>query len=99
MSQNKEIVVDVTSEQHAKQLADGLTEDEILKPGRHIFRRGGFHERHPNFSSSESKVRVTIEMDADVLRYFQKRAERSNAETYDEEINAELRAAMQRDAA
>ena len=99
MPQNKEIIVKVTADQHAEQLAEGLTDDEVLKPGKHTFRRGGFRERHPNFNLLNSKIRVTLELDGDVLRYFQKRAEQSNAESYEAEINAELRAAMKRDAA
>lgn len=99
MLQNKEIIVDVTPEQHTAQLSQGLTEDEILSVGTHVFKRGGFRERHPNFNSKNSKIRITLEVDGDVLRYFQKRAEQSNAESYETEINAELRAAMTRDVA
>ena len=99
MSQNNEIIVEVSADQYAKQLSQGLAEDEVLKPGKHVFRRGGFSERHPDFNPNNSRVRVTIELDRDVLRYFQQRAEQSNAESYDAEINAELRAAMKRDAA
>ncbi len=37
--ENKEIIVEVTQEQHDRQLAEGLLEDEILSIGKHIFRR------------------------------------------------------------
>ena len=99
MPQNKEIVVEVTPEQFASQLREGLSEDEILKPGKHIFRRGGFQSRHPNFDSKNSKVRITLEIDADVFGYFKNRAEQSKADSTENQINAELRAAMKRDAA
>lgn len=61
MSTNKsrDIIVEVTQEEYDKQIASGLSEDEVLKPGRHIFRRGGFRERHPNFSSENVEIRIT----------------------------------------
>lgn len=99
MPQNKDIVVEVTPEQFAAQIAEGLSEDETLKPGKHVFRRGGFRARHPDFDSKNSKVRVTLEIDADVFGYFKKRAEQSTKNSTETEINAELRAAMRRDAA
>jgi hypothetical protein len=51
---NKEIIVEVTEEQHNQQLADGLLKDEILSVGKHTFKRGGFHQRHPNFNAVEN---------------------------------------------
>lgn len=56
---NKEIVIEVTQEEYDQQLATGLTEDEVLKPGRHIFRRGGFLERHPNFNLENVEIKIT----------------------------------------
>ncbi len=56
---SKEIIIEVTQEEYDEQLATGLSEDEVLKPGRHIFRRGGFLERHPNFSLENVEIRVT----------------------------------------
>ena len=57
-NKNKEITVEVTQEEYDEQIASGLTDDEVLKPGRHIFRRGGFLERHPNFSSENVEINV-----------------------------------------
>ncbi len=51
---NTEIIVEVTEEQHNQQLASGLLKDEILSVGKHTFKRGGFHERHPNFKTVEN---------------------------------------------
>lgn len=42
----KVIVVEVTEEEYAADLARGLHEDEVLHPGRHVFKRGGFLARH-----------------------------------------------------
>jgi hypothetical protein len=58
-NKSKNIIVEVTQEQYDEQIASGLSEDEVLKPGRHIFRRGGFRERHPNFSLENIEIRVT----------------------------------------
>ncbi len=53
---NKEFTVEVTEEQHNQQLAEGLLKDEILSVGKHTFKRGGFHQRHPNLKSTETKT-------------------------------------------
>ena len=99
MSQNKEIIVEVTPERFAAQLAEGLSEDEILKAGKHVFRRGGFRARHPDFDSKNSKVRITLEIDHDVFGFYQKRAQQSNEKSAETEITRELRLAMNREAA
>jgi hypothetical protein len=39
-------MIDVTEEEYLAELASGLQEDEVLKPGRHQFKRGGFLARH-----------------------------------------------------
>jgi hypothetical protein len=41
------IIIEVSEENYQRDLAAGLDEDEILKPGRHKFIRGGFLKRHP----------------------------------------------------
>lgn len=46
---------------------------------------------------SDCKVRITINLDADVLEYFKKRAESSNSAPYQTQINAELRKIMESD--
>lgn len=42
-----------------------------------------------------AKVRVSICLDADVLKFFKKRASRPNAPPYQTQINSELRAIME----
>lgn len=58
-NKSKDIIVEVTQEEYDEQIASGLDEDEVLKPGRHIFRRGGFRERHPNFSLENVQITIT----------------------------------------
>ena len=41
------IIIEVSEENYQRDLASGLDEDEVLKPGRHVLRRGGFLARHP----------------------------------------------------
>ena len=54
----KDVTIEVTQKEYDKQIASGLNEDELLKPGRHIFRRGGFRERHPNLSLKNVEIRI-----------------------------------------
>lgn len=97
ISDNKDVVLEITQEHYDEQIASGLTDDEILRPGKHVFRRGGFRERHPNYSRKESKARINIYLDLEVLDYFRSRAEKPNAAPYQTQINAELRSIMERD--
>ena len=41
------VIIEVSEENYQRDLAAGLDEEEILKPGRHTFKRGGFLARHP----------------------------------------------------
>ena len=59
-------------------------------PRRHIAKPG-------EVKLSDCKVRVTINLDADVLEYFKGRAKLPNAAPYQTQINNELRAIMARD--
>ncbi len=98
----KEIIVDVTEEEYRRDLATGLQEDEVLKPGRHKFKRGGFLARHkikPDQAASQVKVRISINLDLDVLNYFKQRAASPNAAPYQTQINNTLREVMEKDLA
>ena len=46
-------------------------------------------------SLSDCKVRITINLDADVLEYFKQRAESPHSAPYQTQINAELRKIME----
>ncbi len=97
MSKNKEIILEVTQEMFEEMKAKGIDEEAILKPGKHIFTRGGFQERHPNFNPKEAKMRINICLDADVVHHFRKRAESPHSASYQTQINNELRTIMERD--
>ena len=49
------VVIEVSEENYAADLAAGLTDDETLKPGRYGMRRGGFLKRHPELKTEERK--------------------------------------------
>jgi uncharacterized protein (DUF4415 family) len=96
----KNIVVDVTEAEYRVDLARGLKEDEVLKPGRHTFRRGGFLARHGHKlkqATPPAKVRISINLDLDILNYFKQRAAHPNAAPYQTQINNTLREVMERD--
>ncbi len=98
----QEIIVDVTEEEFRAELEQGFDEDEVLHPGRHLFRRGGFLARHGLTAETlpaSSQERVTLTLDSDVITYFRERAARPNAAPYQAQINAALREAIARDRA
>jgi hypothetical protein len=41
------LIIEVSEENYRRDLAAGLDEDEVLKPGRYTLKRGGFLARHP----------------------------------------------------
>lgn len=84
----KEVIIDVAEEEYRSDLARGLHEDEVMKAGRHKFRRGGFLSRH-GITSAPAKVRVSVDLDLDILSYFKERA--SHADLYKTEFNDILR--------
>lgn len=98
-AQKPEVVVEVSQEEYQADLDQGLQDDEVLKPGRHPFKRGDFLARHgitPDEAPARTKVRITINLDLDVLTYFKRRAAEPNAAPYQTQINNALREAMER---
>lgn len=83
-----EIVVDVSEEEYKEDLARGLYEDEIMKPGRHKFIRGGFLKRR-GIDIDPGKIRISVDIDPDILSYFKERA--SGPDLYKTEFNKILR--------
>ncbi len=55
----KDVTIQITEEDYRRELAAGVPKDEMLSVGFHKARRGGFLERHPNFSLENVEVRVT----------------------------------------
>lgn len=61
--------------------------------------RTEFMQEHPWFDPQSRRVKVTvsIRLDQDVLEYFKQRAAPPHAAPYQTQINAELRAVMERE--
>ena len=49
------VTIEVSEENYGADLAAGMNEDEILKPGRYKMKRGGFLERHPELKLDQKK--------------------------------------------
>jgi hypothetical protein len=45
------VTIEISEEDFLADLAAGCDEDETMKPGRYLFKRGGFLARHPEFKS------------------------------------------------
>jgi uncharacterized protein (DUF4415 family) len=83
----------VTEEEYQAELAEGLTEDEVMKPGKYKVRRSPWAEKLKN----TNKVKVSMYLDEVVVEYFRARAESPNAAPYQTQINNELRRIMEND--
>lgn len=89
----------VTQKDYDHALSLGISPDEVLKPGAHIGRRGGFLERHKKDLESgriETKSGTYVKLDRDILRYFKAKASRRNAAPDHNQINEALRAFIRR---
>ncbi|HLA95402.1 MAG TPA: BrnA antitoxin family protein [Pyrinomonadaceae bacterium] len=95
----KEIIVEISQKEYEEMKAEGYDEDEILKPGKHVFKRvpQGRLATEAALHPSNTKVQITIKIDLDILNHFKARAEKANAAPYQTQINSELRAVMERD--
>ena len=51
----EEVELIVTQEDYEAGLKRGWTDDDMLKPGRYKFKRGGFLARHPELKIPEKK--------------------------------------------
>jgi hypothetical protein len=49
------VTIEIAEEDYLADFAAGCTEDETMKPGRYVFKRGGFFERHPEFKDQTRK--------------------------------------------
>ena len=52
----EEVELIVTEKDYQEGLKRGWTDDDMLKPGRYKFRRGGFLKRHPELKIEERKT-------------------------------------------
>jgi len=93
-----EVIIEVSPEDYAREIAAGVSPDETLPPGRHVGIRGGFLKRHPNFDPTKTKtvVHISLGLDLEVLNYFKQLAKETNAESYETPIKQVLRDAMEK---
>jgi len=49
------VTIEISDEDYLADLAAGVDEDAILKPGRYKMKRGGFLARHPELKNREKK--------------------------------------------
>ena len=49
------VVIEISEEDYQRDLAAGVDEDAILRPGRYKMKRGGFLARHPEMKRNEKK--------------------------------------------
>lgn len=89
----KNLTYTVTEEEYQAELAQGLTEDEVMKPGTYQVRRSPWAAKLRN----SKKIKVSIYLEDEVLQYFRARAEQPNAAPYQTQINNELRRVMEND--
>ncbi len=82
----------VTEEDYQADIASGLAEDEVMKPGTYKVRRSPWAEKLKN----TGKIKITIYLDGDVVEYFRDRAEQPHAAPYQTQINSELRKLMEK---
>ena len=72
---------------------DISTSKEAKKAGLRRIERRHFAKKE-EVKLSDCKVKITINLDADVLEYFKERASSSDSAPYQTQINAELRKIM-----
>ncbi len=77
----------VTEEDYKADLASGLSDDEVMKPGTYKVRRSPWAEK----IKKAGKVKITIYLDGEIVEYFKSRSEQPNAAPYQTQINNELR--------
>jgi hypothetical protein len=51
----EEVELVITQEDYDAGLKRGWTDDDMLKPGRYMMKRGGFLKRHPELKIEEKK--------------------------------------------
>ena len=49
------VTIEISEEDYQRDLAAGVDENAILKPGRYKMKRGGFLARHPELKTREKK--------------------------------------------
>jgi hypothetical protein len=95
IEQTKEGFFEVTEADYQEQLAAGIEEEFLIKPGRYKFFRG----RHPQFQPGDldprkTTVTITLPVTLDVFKYFERRAAELKADSFKTLMADALRRAM-----
>lgn len=93
----KEFIIEVSKEDYERDLTCGMIEDELLKPGKHKFRRVPPERRatKEDLHPSNTKVEFQMKLDLDVLEHFQIQTENEEIESLQVLLNEKLRAVME----
>jgi hypothetical protein len=51
----EDVTIEVSEEDYQRDVAAGVEEDALLKPGRYKMKRGGFLARHPDLKPKKEK--------------------------------------------
>jgi len=57
---SNEVELVVTQKEYEAGLKRGWTDDDMLKPGRYKFKRGGFLTRHPELKIKREEASMTV---------------------------------------
>lgn len=90
-STSQTIDVEYTEDDIQEMREESVSGDELPLVGVHQFRRSPFVIKR-----SEQKIKISLDVDADVLDFFKDRATQTDSETFETQINNELRTAMER---
>lgn len=95
----KETIIEVKQEDYEKDLAAGIPEDELLKPGKHIFRRVPPERRatKEDLHPSNTKVEFQMKLDLDILNHFQEQTGNKEIESLQKILNRKLRKLMDKE--
>lgn len=90
-------VIEIKQEDYERDLAAGIPEEELLKPGKHKFRRVSPERlaKKEDLHPSNIKVEFQMKLDLDILRHFQNRTENGEIESLQLLLNEKLRAVME----
>lgn len=91
----KEVVIEIKQEDYERDLAAGIPADELLKPGKHKFRRRMRTATQEEIHPSNTKVEFQMKLDLDVLKHFQSQIENEEIKTLQLLLNAKLRSVME----
>jgi len=94
---DEEVIIRIKQEDYEQDLAAEIPEDELLKPGKHKFRRIPPERRakKEDLHPSNIKVEFQMKLDSDILKHFQAQTENEEIESLQILLNETLRALME----